>query len=572
MESLESPLRVAIVGLGPKGLFALERLIDAAGETAPRVPLEVDLFEPHPSPGAGPVYDPTQPRYLRMNLGAENVSIWQYGNRCVPGRMRLDFESWREQTEPDERGDSYPPRAQVGRYLRESLETLLSHLPADTRVGLRVERAERVRRADRGWELVAGGRHADYDEVLLSCGHQSEWNGALGRTWAHRARLVDSVFPVENQLTAERVPTGSVVAVRGFGLTLIDAALALSEGRGGRFEAVAGATPEFRYLPSGHEPRMILPFSRTGQPMHAKTAAAVLGAFTGLEQVGRLGRGRIEGLGRGPDVHRDLLPILADTACACLAATGTLASGEERGRIEGWLRAAARGEPAVTASPLEALERSLLISSGARAPDAEWALARSWLLLYPTLAPRLGGHTLDSSNWISYRLLARELERLAFGPPPVNAAKLLALVRAGLVDARHLRGGALRTSEGITTLESPNDAAALDVEVVIDAVLPEAGALGSHQDLFAELLEDGWVRIAAGRRGIEIADDASCLGADGTKTPGLAAIGRPTEDSVIDNDTLSRDRHPQPGRWAQRVIGEARVRTHASAAGGRSGR
>lgn len=572
MKNRERPLRVAIVGLGPKGLFALERLIDAAGEATQRAPLEVDLFEPHASPGAGPVYNPSQPGYLRMNLGAASVSIWQYGNRCVPPPLQLDFVHWREQTDAGPPGGSYPPRAQVGRYLCESLETLRSHLPADTRVELRRERVERVRRADRDWELLAAGRGTRYDEVLLSCGHQSSWGGGLGRTWSHRAQLVESVFPVEHQLTVERVPAGSVVGVRGFGLTFIDAALALSEGRGGRFEALAGATPALRYLPSGLEPRVILPFARTGRPMHSKSAATVVDALAGLDGLGRAGRRRIEGLGCGLDIQRQLLPILADTASACLAAAGAPAMGEERGRVEGWLRDATRGEPETTTAPLEAMERSLLIGAGAIRPDAEWALARSWLLLYPTLAPRLGGDTLDPAERTSYRCLAREMERIAFGPPPVNAAKLVALASAGLVDLRHLRGGVLRTLGKATALDSAAGPAAVAVDHVIDAVLPEAGALGSHHGLLAELLERGWARIATGRRGIEIAGDASCLGADGTPTPGLAAIGRPTEDSVIDNDTLSRDRHPHPGRWAQRVVGQARLRQDVPAAGARSGR
>ena len=61
-------------------------------------------------------------------------------------------------------------------------------------------------------------------------------------------------------------------------------------------------------------------------------------------------------------------------------------------------------------------------------------------------------------------------------------------------------------------------------------------------------------RIIAGRRGLEVADDASCIDAGGNLTRGLSAIGRPTEDSVIGNDTLSRSLHPHAERWAQRVV------------------
>ncbi len=64
-------------------------------------------------------------------------------------------------------------------------------------------------------------------------------------------------------------------------------------------------------------------------------------------------------------------------------------------------------------------------------------------------------------------------------------------------------------------------------------------------------------RIAGGRRGLDIAPAAACIGAGGRPTRRLAAIGRPTEDSVIGNDTLSRTLHPHADRWARRVVERA---------------
>ena len=88
-------------------------------------------------------------------------------------------------------------------------------------------------------------------------------------------------------------------------------------------------------------------------------------------------------------------------------------------------------------------------------------------------------------------------------------------------------------------------------------MLPGPGALG-HAGLLAQLVADGHARIPAGRRGLEITPNGSCRGAGGAITPGLAALGRPTEDSVIGNDTLARGQHPQADRWARRVVQRCR--------------
>ena len=114
-------LRVAIVGLGPKGLFALERLLDHAHRAGPRTRLEVDLFEPHPAPGAGPVYDPGQPGYLRMNFAADDVDMWW----PEPRRCRADERrSLRRVARAARDGDPEEPtrrEPQVGRYLADGL-------------------------------------------------------------------------------------------------------------------------------------------------------------------------------------------------------------------------------------------------------------------------------------------------------------------------------------------------------------------------------------------------------------------------------------------------------------------
>jgi diaminopimelate decarboxylase len=122
------------------------------------------------------------------------------------------------------------------------------------------------------------------------------------------------------------------------------------------------------------------------------------------------------------------------------------------------------------------------------------------------------------------------MERLAFGPSLLNAAKLLALIRAGRVDVT-----GLRASPGAGGYE-------------IDAVCPGPEVLGTPLD---RLVRGGHARVADGRRGVVVEDD-------GTVAPGLAVIGRPTEDWVIGNDTLDRTLHHHTDRWARRVGTRAR--------------
>lgn len=526
-----APLRVAIVGLGPKGLYALERLA-AFAESAP---LAVDIYEPHPVPGAGPIYDPTQPAYLRMNFAAEMVDMWP-ARESDP--TRPSFSEWRAANAP-ENTEAYPPRALVGRYLADGFERVLGRPGSSVRTELRAEAVASIRPSGGGWG-VAGAERRVYDEVLVATGHAGSWNGALSQTGAFPDNLVPAVFPVERCLSPERVPAGSAVAVRGFALTMIDAALALTEGRGGRFEP--GRKPYLlRYESGGEEVAAVLPYSRTGRPMLAKPDPQNAITSPELDRIGAEGRLRLEALPNGSPLG-EAVNVVRDVATESLRTVGGTAdlTGEIAQCFDH--APAGRATPSST-SPAQEIERSIAVGAGAAAPGVDWAIGHAWRALYPALVKRLGADGLAESEWPAFRRLATEMERLAFGPPPVNAAKLLALIECGKVDLSHLTNGP-----------------APSADLIVDGVIPPPGVAGVRQPLLEQLVRDGHARIGAGRRGLELTADVTCVGADGSSSRGLAAIGRPTEDWVIGNDTLNRAIHPQPELWARRVATRAQAR------------
>ena len=526
-------MRIAIAGLGPKGLFALERLLDHARDLPRAARIAVDIFEPHPAPGAGPVYDPEQPAFLRMNFAAEQLDMWWPGTRAVPNARAQTFTAWRAAHSGGD--EEYPPRAQVGQYLTDGLESLLRNAPANVDITLHRARVEAVRPDGDGWSVQAAGAAGVYDEVLIAVGHQDASGEALAAGWAHAATLVPAVFPVTARLGRDRVAPGATVAVRGFALTFIDAALALAEGRGGTFEPLDHAY-RLRYVPAGDEPRSIIPFSRSGQPLLAKPGRHFAERFPSLEGIAEEGRGRILDLVSPCSLERDLLPILADAARASLRAV----AGDPSSRALG---------------PAAAIERSLAVGAGLATPDRDWARGHAWRSLYPAIVAQLGGDGLEPGDWPAFLRLAAEMERLAFGPPALNAAKLLALVEAGLIDLGHLRGGRLASVGEQTAIRS--DLGEQPVAAVIDAVLPGPGASG-YGGLLGCLVACGFARVRPGRRGLDVTPDGSCRAPDGSLTHGLAAIGRPTEDAVIGNDTLSRGLHPHADLWARRVAERTR--------------
>ena len=282
---------MAIVGVGPKGLFGLERLLHRVGCLSRPARISIDLFEPHPVPGAGPVYDPDQPEYLRMNNAADRLNMWSEHGGVVPRDEQLSFVAWwRANCGDASSPEPYPPRAQVGRYLADGFARLLHARPPGVRVEILPAEVHSVKRHGVRWRVFAGQVQSDYDEVLITVGHGT-WR-VLDEGWAHPARFVPSVFPVSRWLSHESVAPGDTIAIRGFGLTCLDAALAMTEGRGGSFDA-EDHPYRLRYTPSPADVGLILPFSRTGRPMLAKPDPRLASSITDLGAVMRSGRQRI---------------------------------------------------------------------------------------------------------------------------------------------------------------------------------------------------------------------------------------------------------------------------------------
>ncbi len=528
-------MRIAIAGCGPKGLYALERLsaTAAAGGRA----CSVDVFEPHPVPGAGPTYDPSSPGYLITNFSAGNIDAWPPGER-IPGRP--SFVEWSRSSERPYHPDDFPPRAVVGRYLADCLAGVLRAVPPRMRVRIRPVAVTAVSRAAPGWEVATAGSAEVYDQVLIATGHRP----------ARRAGRVLPVFPVERHLAEREVPPGARVAIRGFALTFIDAALALTEGRGGTFARSGDGT--LRYAPSGREPAVILPHSRTGRPLLAKPAGALAARPWAAAEADRASAALLS-LSPEVDVRHDVVPLVSRIAQAALREAGR--DARARAEARRWLEAACAARPwSWGGDAADELADSVAVATGRKEPGPGWALGLGWRLLYPALVARLSHIALDPDGRRVLGRLGAEMERVAFGPPVVNAEKLLALIAAGIVDLTFVAGGSVRAVEGRRTIVSAAGSATVDV--CVDAVLPAPG-VGADDRLMGRLLADGHVRRSPGNRGIDVAPDGTCIARSGAESPGLACIGRPTEDCVIGNDTLSRTLHPHAARWARRVLAPA---------------
>jgi uncharacterized NAD(P)/FAD-binding protein YdhS len=533
--------RIAMIGGGPKSLFALLALNDGL-EEYPDLKVQVDVYDPYP-PGAGRVWNTKQPQELRLNVNPRIIDAsWSLCSKT--------FNQWYAGNGASSEEDGYPPRALVGQYLAEQFDLLASQ--GTLHVEHRAVEATGINCRGPLWEVDSAQGTELYDEVVLATGHGL--SGYLPPDPLERS-LPASALTVEHEHAMDAaVPAGSNVMLRGAALTAYDVVLHLTEGRGGTWERISEEGMEaLRYRPGGSEPALITMTSRSGIPMTPKPnerprkLERILDPYRDKVRQWGEERHRIDTGEPTSTTQMDTLwQILLSCAVECAEAMDAPVNENDLRTV---LHTGISTRLAQNQSPAEQLRESLQINQGRQSPSPEWLWGTVWAGLYSQLVEALSRISWTDEERKQFKVFAANLERMAFGPPEPTAMKLLALFNAGILKHEQLSQAG----------ESPP-------QVIVDAVTAPAGVLhlseaqrAGASNLYRKLLAAGEVSVRAGERGLLTDIDGTCVNSAGERTETLAAIGRPTEDPTLGHDTLNRELHPEYHRWARRIVRQLTV-------------
>jgi len=435
---------------------------------------------------------------------------------------------WLSRHHPDmAMSDQYVPRAIVGKYLYDCFTTVWDYLKQHASVQWKQTTVQDLCQADHSW-IINDGLHSErFDHVVVTTGHEGIRASAISNSASE-----PFVFPVERQLSRERVLPGSMVFLRGFGLTAIDAILMLTEGRGGKFVECPHLPA---YIKSLDEPRRIDIYSRSGRPMLAKPTAKMEPITSNFWQPfkSELG-GKLSAHGH-LRFQEDIWRVVIKAAASLLNESGQSVTAEQ---VHVWYESWSRCEMNL-ATARQAMIQSYNVAIGSRPKDIPFALGEAWRKLYPEIVALISHGGLTLETWRCYQTMQREMERIAFGPPALNVGKLLALMRSRIVRYCNLPA-------------QSNQRIQCDLyDVRLNAVLAAPHEFQS-QGLLSNLIAAGVVQIEKMTNAIHI-DRA---GGVGPVASGLSVFGRATEGWVVGNDTLSRSLHDQIKNWAEIITVE----------------
>lgn len=388
---------VAIIGAGPRGLWAAEALMERARQRGVSIALTVFNDGPVQAASAAGAFQPDLPHHWLLNVPSQVIRT-QLGS----------FNAWRGADDP------FPPRRLVGEFLQASWRAVAEQAPPQCEITMCGSGVTDLSPAGAGGGVHIAGEH--FDEVLVATGHAEDWPGRLRQGDVGDLPVIAPVYPAAH---LDTVGEADVALVRGAALTFIDVV---------------------RYAKA----QTFYPVTRSGRFMEVK-------AYLDGQDKARVAPVLAEAAQRirQCDGFAELEEILAGCAATILHTLGGQGGLDE-------VLAVLRGED-FTGDAVDELRTSLAAAEGSRAWTPALAVALAFRETYDALVDRASFGGRETLGGDRFDRLTRTLERVAFGPPAQSARDLLEMIDAGRIRTDVLdRGeedlGALAAEVGATVV------------------------------------------------------------------------------------------------------------------------
>ncbi|SHI49444.1 FAD-NAD(P)-binding [Mesonia phycicola] len=573
-------LTIAIIGFGPKGLFALERLIANLQSTKSKKRVHIHIYNRTSFFGSGDVYRTDQPDYLLMNYANYNIS---FKNKEIP-HLQLpqlqEFLPWltnKTNKTLEEIEYTYSSRKTVGEYLEYCLSMLLSNLPDNIRVTKHIATVVDIIPTKNEYQINTDKveENSVVKEIMLTTGHF--WNRHQIKPSTNSKKYIDFVYPVQEKL--QHILNTETVAIKGIGLTFIDVVLALTEGRGGKF---IKSNNTIKYIASGREPKVIYPYSRSGLPMiprKGNTDKVTEFKFFTEDFVQQLL------CKKSIDFQKDILPVIKKESLFIFYQTNFRNYNFDvelsddlfpfKLQIEKFHQQYPEAQKFDCNFFINPFSNKETLSNKDILPYINFICdlveeneeTSPWLAVISSLRNmsvlfskiyRFGGLSAMSHQKFDSQYFGL-LNRLAYGPPVQNMRKIEALIKSKILDFSYARGSKIKEningSFSIFNKKSTNY-----VDIHINATIPRAAKNQKRDGLFGKILNRGIISEFVNTNGTSYATGAVAINKKGQVIDNqgkinkhISCYGTPTEGITFDNDTLSNRKNNFSIYWAKHI-------------------
>ena len=570
--------RLAIIGGGPRGLSALEELFIELSIQNKEKEVIVSLFETSDNPGSGNVWNTQQLKTNWLNISERALQDLNSREKLsVDGLNISEFSSYTNWLPEEEQHlapivpDRFPERSKLGTYLNERFNSLAVELQMEGFLKIIKSEVINIDFNAGVFSLKTEEECYEFDEVLLTIGHQPTKLSDQLKNWKKhektnpKVQVFEEPYPVETIIASDKINSESVVAIRGFGLAMIDVIRALTIGKGGEFETVNAKTFKSKFISSKAVPKKIIAFSLDGEPMVPKPLNAEIDAdFTPSNDELAFFSQTISKYAHSSISVSDnsfLIEAIAKIAARIYldlnenAIAHSLQQKEVEEIIRSWLKEATfKHELIVSSSMLVTtkIKKFIKMSLGKEPFSLDYCVGQVWRHCQPSLYKEFSHSNLPEEVIASVIALDERMKRYSYGPPVESMQQLLSLVDAKILELDLVEDPDIKQVKTGWKLEKNNSKAT--AQIMINSVLDAPKIKTVTSPLICNLLSNKLIEPIHSDLGINTHKNGCIEISEEKEFIPLAVLGRLAKGSVIGVDAILECFGPRVKDWAKGAV------------------
>jgi len=568
---------IAIIGCGPRGLSALEDIFTEYVKNKRAYELKVLIFERTGKFGCGQVYAPNQTLHNWLNINERALTIAereriQLNNESVEGFP--SFQDWNGY-DPDstEEIDAYPPRAVLGTYLEARFNSMAKKLKQCNVLEMHASLVTSLKFKNDAF-LIEDDKQKTYsaDEVVLTVGHQPTQISKQIENWKqHEANTVGVTlyhkpYPIEGLFNDSTINGNSRVAIRGFGLAMIDVVRGIAGFTNSRFDIVNSDTQKMTFHPGANCPKKIIPFSLDGLPMAPKPInASIDNWFLPTDAHFNMLKGNLKNYRSQPEqvdstatIVTTMAKIIVDVFLSLRTKSISHNYNTEalQTLVEAYIEDDKTASDIIISNTLSAktiMECFVNMAVGQQKISLDYCIGQVWRHCQPTLYEYLSYTEFHKDVILDIIQLDEKLKRLSFGPPVASLQQLLALLESGIMTVKAVDDPNIECTKNGWVLDGLNND--FTANIMINSVLDSPKVLLTDTPLIKQLLKDKYVFPIHEKLGFKTNKNGMASSTSKEQElPPIAVLGRLAQGTLLGVDAVLECFGKRSKFWAKDVL------------------
>lgn len=568
--------KIGIIGIGPRGGYAFERFILELIEHSSLSNIELCLYEETGNFGNGQVYNSNQSSANWINI-TERILDLEKRVGVDTNKIKIpSFPSYKEWSDmnytriDDEKSDTYPPRAKLGKYLSQRFQSFIQPLITSGTVYVFTERVEEVTWIDNNKLeiLTNSGRHENFDEILLTIGHQPtkfskqilDWKSFVANK--DNLHLYTSPYPTTSYLNNKKLTKDSSIGIRGFGLAMIDVTRAIAL-KFGEFLVINENSKKSEYKTQFSIKDLFVPFSLDGlppvpKPLNAKVDNWFKPDKTSLRDLEKkLEDKRAQKNAKDSTFLIDEIVPITGRIYKNLPSNNNhekLDLAEIENTIRLWLLDQNYEHQLLVSNEqctVKIMSNYVEMAIGVKPISLDFCIGQVWRHCQPTIYKSLSFNECKDEVFAEIIELDESTKRYSYGPPVESIQQLLALVDAGILFLDFVNNPKIVTTNDGWKLSTKENS--ITVDFMIDSVLAPPKIDIVNSKLVKHLLADHLMQAVHRDLGIVTDENGYLISDDVERKIPIALLGRLAKGTIIGVDAILECFGSRPQLWAKQA-------------------